>query len=227
MLKLARLSQDIQQGKSRAVPSGPTADLYAQRIREDERARIAREIHDDLGQQLTALKMDLQRWSGRSKGLDTSCLTASVDHLIVSVQRIATDLHPFVLDDLGLSAAIEWYAREFQKRTRLRCVCRIAGQGDDVDVDRRTAVFRIFQEILTNIARHAEATHVFVTLAVTPSDVRLDVRDNGRGFPATDCRGFGLACMQERAAAFGGSVMFVGHVRPKGTRVRVHVPRAT
>ena len=91
--------------------------------------------------------------------------------------------------------------------------------------DRRTAVFRIFQEILTNIARHAQATHVYAVLALTRTSIRLDVRDNGRGFTAANSRGFGLACMQQRAAAFDGSVLFVAQPRLKGTRVRVHVPR--
>jgi len=216
VLKLAKLSH---------APSGPSGDLQVQRIREDERTRIAREIHDDLGQQLTALKMDLVRLADRSTGVDVRCLTATVDSMIASVQRIATDLHPFVLDDLGLGAAVEWYAGEFQKRTGLRCICRVTSDSDDVDADRRTAVFRIFQEILTNIARHAQATHVYVVLALTRTSVRLDVRDNGRGFAATNCRGFGLSCMQERAKAFGGSVMFVAHARQRGTRVRVNVPR--
>jgi len=217
VLKLARVSPS-------AAPPRPSVDLHVQRIREDERARIAREIHDDLGQQLTGLKMDLVRIAQTGR-LDLSCLTNVVDHMIASVQRIATDLHPFVLDDLGLGAAVEWYAGEFQKRTALRCICRVTSDADDVDADRRTAVFRIFQEILTNIARHAQATHVYVVLALTRTSIRLDVRDNGRGFTATNSRGFGLACMQERAAAFGGSVMFVAQARHKGTRVRVHVPR--
>ena len=169
--------------------------------------------------------MDLVRLSASTGGVDVTCLTNVVDNLIVTVQRIATDLHPFVLDDLGLGAAVGWYAGEFQRRTGVRCVSRLTGDVDTVDADRRTAVFRIFQEILTNIARHAQATHVYVVLAVTRTSIRLDVRDNGRGFPAPNSRGFGLACMQERAAAFGGSVMILAQARQRGARVRVHVPR--
>jgi signal transduction histidine kinase len=208
------------------APAASFSGLQVERIREAERARIAREIHDDLGQQLTGLKMDLVRLS-RTPRADLSCLTNVVDNMIASVQRIATDLHPFVLDDLGLGAAVEWYAGEFQKRTALRCLCRVTGDADRVDADRRTAVFRIFQEILTNIARHARASHVSIFLSVTRSAVRLDVRDNGRGFSPSGSRGFGLSCMQERAAAFGGTVMIVAHARVKGTRVRVHVPRGS
>jgi signal transduction histidine kinase len=202
---------------------------HVERVREQERTRISREIHDELGQALTALKMDLAAIGAQCRGhLDPE--TASrpvvmVDRMIASVRRIAAELRPQILDDLGLQPALEWQAQEFSSRGGVACRFRCTGNARDIDADRSTALFRIFQELLTNIARHANATQVHVRLAVGRTSVRLEVRDNGIGMPAPQPRrtGLGMLGIHERAAAFGGDVL-VRSVPRKGTRVRIRIP---
>jgi signal transduction histidine kinase len=203
--------------------------LHLQRVREQEGARISREIHDELGQALTALKMDLSaltRRERRAKGSPAMhrALTM-VDHMIASVRRIATDLRPQILDDLGLVPAIEWQTQEFAARTRIRCRVRFTGRPGRLDAERSTALFRMFQEALTNIARHAEATQVQIRLAIGRATVRLDVRDNGHGMrePRSRRTGLGLVGMRERAAAFGGNVV-INSGSSQGTHVRIRIP---
>ena len=223
-LRLERAYGELQRSREqlRAV------SIHMERVRESERARIAREIHDELGQALTGLKMDLVRVV-RPNGhgpVDVTQLPGLVDRMIGTVRRIASELRPPLLDDLGLIAALEWQAREFEGRTGVRCVFRSRGNPVPIDADRSTALFRIFQEILTNVARHAEATMLQVTLEIAPSSVRLDVRDNGKGLggeAGAVAPRLGLLGMQERAAAFGGRVV-VSPSAPRGTRVRARIP---
>jgi signal transduction histidine kinase len=203
--------------------------LHMERVRESERTRIAREIHDELGQALTGLKMNLERVFAENGhtvlGADAARMPLAIDDMVATVRRIASELRPPILDDLGLQAALEWQAQEFETRTGVKCRFRCQGTLDDVHVERSIALFRIFQEILTNVARHAEATRVYVTIAVGRASVRLDVRDNGKGLaelPFAHQR-LGLLGMQERAAAFGGRVSVSG-APLKGTRVHVHIP---
>jgi signal transduction histidine kinase len=205
---------------------------HMEQIREGERTRIAREIHDELGQALTGLKMDL---SGLEPAVGATAseaiaarVPAAIDGMIATVQRIATELRPQILDDVGLVAALEWHARDFEKRTGVKCRVRCRGTAASVDVSRSTALFRIFQEILTNVIRHAGASRVFITLTIGLSSVRLDVRDNGKGMsgrPAMPGKHLGLLGMQERAGAFGGVVRF-STAPSKGTTVRVSIPLA-
>ena len=169
-----------------------TADLrnlsaYLQSVREQERANIAREIHDELGQALTVLKMDLS-WLARrlpkvQKPLfeKTKSMSKLIDFTIQTVRRISTELRPRLLDDLGLAAAVEWQAEEFQKRTGIRCEVSLDPEDIALDRDLSTAIFRIFQETLTNVARHADATSVKVTLEEKTNKLVLKVRDNGKG----------------------------------------------
>ena len=186
---------------------------YIQKATEMERTTIAREIHDELGQALTILKMDLSLFREMFSEDQTSILEKTdamsrlIDQTIQTVKRISTDLRPGLLDDLGLSAAIEWQLEEFQKRTGIRC--RIIIDPGDVtfDRDRNTALFRIFQETLTNIARHAEATEVSVSLKLKDGQIELKVQDNGRGITEKELahpKSFGLIGMRERAIIFGG-----------------------
>ena len=164
-------------------------DLAArlQKVREQERARVAREIHDELGQALTAIKIDLASLIGalrpdqREDLEKAESILRLVDQTILSVRRIATELRPAILDDLGLVAAIEWAAEEFETRTGTKI--RLDLPDDDIvaDPDQATAIFRIFQETLTNVTRHAEATQVEVRLGREDGDIVLEVRDNGRG----------------------------------------------
>jgi len=199
-------------------------------VREQERTRIAREIHDELGQALTAVKMDLSWLAGRLSprngpllGRIRSTLQLA-DSTIQSVRRISTELRPSVLD-LGLAAALEWQAQEFQARTGIRCKLRLPAQGA-VAPNVSTALFRIFQETLTNIARHAGATRAEVALQKQPDALVLRVRDNGRGFdPAnsSSSKSLGLLGMRERAAILGGWVDIFS-APGKGTRVTAWIP---
>src|SRR5689334_15444078 len=144
--------------------------VYLQSVREEERTRIAREVHDELGQALTSCKLDLSWIAGRLpsdlKPLleKTRALTAHIDSTIQTVRRISSELRPGVLDHLGLAAAIEWQANEFQNRTGIKCDVRARVREPLPDQDLTTTLFRIFQETLTNVIRHAGATHVAVDL---------------------------------------------------------------
>ncbi len=157
-----------------------------QSVREEERARMAREIHDELGQALTAIKIDLaslvaQLPPDQQQALRGESIMKLIDGTIQTVRRISTELRPGILDDLGLVAAVEWAAEEFQARTGTECSVSVPPGDLSLDPERATALFRIFQETLTNVARHANATKVHVQLANDKGDVLLEVRDNGSG----------------------------------------------
>jgi signal transduction histidine kinase len=205
---------------------------HLQSVREEEQTRIAREIHDELGQALTGLKMDLTWLLNRLPEAQKPLVNKAksmfhlIDNTIHSVRRIATGLRPEVLDEVGLTAAIGWQAREFQRRTGIRCNVNLPMNGVEVDRDRSTAVFRIFQEVLTNVARHANATRVDVSLKAETAGLLLDVQDNGKGIVDEDMRNtksLGLLGMRERASIFRGQVNITG-ARGKGTRVSVSIP---
>jgi signal transduction histidine kinase len=201
--------------------------LHVEGVREQERTRISREIHDELGQALTALKMDLSAAGSRGDAAGTVRASELIDRMIASVRRIAADLRPQILDDLGLCAALEWQTQEFASRSGLRCRFRRSGPATDIDAQRSTALFRMFQEVLTNVARHANATHVQIRLAVGRTTVRLHVHDDGRGMQAApaQCAGLGLLGIRERAAALGGDVS-IDSGPHKGTHVRIRIPLA-
>jgi len=206
---------------------------HLQSVREEERIHIAREIHDELGQALTGLKFDLASFT---KGYETDtpaqraeksqALNTAIDRIINSVRRISSGLRPEVLDEIGLGAAFEWQAREFQRRTGIRCIVNIASDWVDPDKERSTAIFRVYQELLTNVARHANATRVTVHLAEAEDGIKLTVEDNGRGIREDEVSGrrsLGFMGLRERALAFGGSVDVKGE-EGKGTRVSVSIP---
>ena len=208
--------------------------VYLQYVREDERTRISRQVHDELGQALTGLKMDLYWLANRlPKRLrvvqqKTRAMSAHIDTTIQTVRRISTELRPGILDDLGLAAALEWQAQEFQKRTGLRCHVSSEVTETPFDQDLNTAFFRIFQETLTNVARHARATKVEVTLRDEGSQLVMEVKDNGRGISSdeiTNTKSIGLLGMRERAALLGGELTFLGHPG-QGTVVTVKIPLA-
>jgi signal transduction histidine kinase len=149
-----------------------------------------------------------------------------VDATMGEVRRISAELRPSILDDLGLAAAIEWQAKEFERRTGIRCRIQVPGEDTDVGKARSTTLFRIFQEIMTNIARHAGASQVELKLARTARYARLEVHDNGRGITRKEMRdpgALGLLSMRERAMAWGGEVRISG-TRGKGTSFRVRIP---
>lgn len=205
--------------------------------REDERTGIARELHDELGQAVTVLKMDLAwiaRHTSAAEGLSREVLLEKVtdlmrmsDEIIGEVRRISAELRPAILDHVGLSAALVWKAQEFSARTQIACNVD-STLSDDIRLERGivTAVFRVFQEALTNVARHADARRVDVSLATDDSSLVLEVRDDGRGITPSqieDPRSLGLLGIRERARRLGGSVSFAPS-SPHGTVVTLSVP---
>ena len=206
---------------------------HVESVREDERTGIAREIHDVLGQALTALKMDLAWLARRTTGQEPlleklHAMSEATDEIIQQVRRISTELRPGVLDDLGLLAAIEWQAQEFEGRTGTLCTVE-SNLGDaKLPRDVSTAIFRIFQEALTNVARHAEARHVGVHLDLADNVLDLEVRDDGKGIThaqAGNPRSLGLLGIRERARRLGGRATVAAGTEG-GTVVSVRVPRA-
>jgi signal transduction histidine kinase len=196
--------------------------------REEERTNIAREIHDELGQALTALKLDLAWVSYRSstevKGrLDE--MARATDAILDTVRRISAELRPGILDEIGLRAAIEWQADQLTRRTGLPCEVR--SEIGELQLERglSTAIFRIFQEALTNVTRHANATRVDVSLRLERGQFRLDVADDGVGVPEIAPRNssLGLLGMRERARRCGGDCT-VRRRDPRGTVVSLSVP---
>jgi signal transduction histidine kinase len=205
---------------------------HSQDVRERERTRVAREIHDELGQVLTALKMDLSYLSKKlpaelpSLRTKTNLMLRFVDMTIQSVKRITMDLRPGLLDHLGLIAAIEWQAEEFQKRTGIRYTLSFDPDDLDLNPDLSTSVFRIFQETLTNIARHAHATEIKITLLENDGILKLTVTDNGIGISKDQIenpKSFGLMGIKERAYFSGGEAKIHGQ-KGKGTTVSVSIP---
>ena len=204
---------------------------HVQSAKEKERTRIAREIHDDLGGNLTAIKMALALMKKRLPA-DAALheradyVDALVDRTIDAIHRISVDLRPSVLD-FGIVAAVEWQAREFEKQFGISCDLRLPRAEIELDSERATALFRIFQEALTNVGKHAQASAVSVRLSATARSVRLEVADNGRGIDAGDRHkphSFGIRGMAERAAALGGSLA-IAPVSGGGTEVVLKMPR--
>lgn len=204
---------------------------HREQAREEERAHIAREIHDELGQQLTALRMDatmlkLQFGETVPELADYVLrMKATIDNCILAVRQVASSLRPAVLD-MGLSAAVEWLLNRFEKRTGIATV--LVAPADELVLDdaRATAVFRVLQESLTNIVRHARATQVQVTICHEPGSLRITIADNGVGFDplvVRNKRGFGLMGIRERVLMFGGIARFDSALG-QGTTVRLTLP---
>lgn len=207
--------------------------LHLETIREDEKARIAREIHDELGGTLTALKMDIfwlaNRVPGEPKTIPEKIrgMGALVDSAVNTTRRIATELRPTILDDLGLVAALTWQASEFQKRTRIVCKLNVDPEIVVWDKDVSITFFRIFQETLTNIARHANAKRVQATFKNVNSRYVLKVRDDGIGIDHEQVirpTSHGIRGMLERARHLGGQFSIVG-VPGQGTTVTISIPK--
>jgi PAS domain S-box-containing protein len=204
-----------------------------QSVREEDRKRVARDLHDQIGQILTAIKMDMS-WISRhlpaSQGEVLARLKESIqsiDNGVKAVRTICSRLRPGVLDDLGLAAAIEWQAGEFTSRNDVRCQVSVPPVDLHLDGDRATATFRIFQECLTNVIRHAQAKLVRVTLSQEDENIVLVVNDDGIGFRESDISNtlgsLGLLGMKERAQACGGDVL-ISSSPGNGTTVTVRVP---
>ncbi|HRH65096.1 MAG TPA: PAS domain S-box protein, partial [Bacteroidia bacterium] len=200
------------------------------RVREDERTKIAREIHDELGQQMTSLKIDLS-WLRRKLSKEDDLLNEKVqgmisliDETVKSVRRISTELRPGILDDLGLIAALEWQSQEFQKRTGIKTDFSTGISEEHCDKSTATGIFRVFQESLTNIARHSGASAVRSSLLQNNGNIILAVKDNGQGIDKKTLKSsktLGILGMQERAMMMGGSLLIESD---GGTQITLTVP---
>lgn len=205
---------------------------HQQSVREEERKRISREIHDELGQALTALKLDLS-WLGKKLNKDqtalcdkTGSMAVLIESIIQTVQRISSELRPRMLDDLGLKEAMEWEMKEFQNRTGITGELNFDLTDFHGDMETRTTLFRIFQEALTNVVRHSQANMVSVMLEEKADMLVLSVLDNGRGITEkerNDPKSLGLIGIRERARLCGGEVNISGS-RDEGTMVKVIIP---
>jgi signal transduction histidine kinase len=205
-----------------------------QRAREDERTALARELHDELGQTLTAVKLELGRAAVAMNGEHVTprsvdrlqSLMGLVEIALETVKRLCTQLRPPALDHLGLAAAIQWEAVAFGARSGLRCHVRADSESTALSKDQQTVLFRIFQEAMTNVVRHARASAVEVKLAERAGTFELRIRDNGGGITdaqVRDERSIGLLGMRERAGLIGGLFEISGR-RGRGTLVSVRVP---
>jgi PAS domain S-box-containing protein len=200
--------------------------------REEERTQISRELHDQLGQALTAMKIDLALLTDKLVSNDvtlakkTKSVTSQIDAMIKTVRRIATELRPGMLDDLGLAASIEWQAHDFEKRTGIVCAVSIPSEDLPVSRSQSLAMFRIFQEALTNISRHAKAQHVEITLTSDSESINLQIHDDGRGILLKEIAGensLGLLGMRERALRVGG-IFDIQGLPGDGTILTVTIP---
>lgn len=205
---------------------------HLQSAREADRTSIAREIHDELGASLTAVKMDLTRYVRTFDNIPPASrdllagVAALVDSAIQTVRRIATRLRPSILDHLGLWPALEWQLEEFENRYSVQCSVDFDAMPAGLDKDSQTAVFRIVQEALTNVARHARASRVRLAVSESEDQVCIDMTDNGIGIPPAklhDPASCGIQGMHERAEAFGGRIEVESDAQ-KGTRLRIRFP---
>jgi len=209
--------------------------LHLQTIREDERKLLAHQIHDELGQLLTALKMDLSWLSQRlPKGHKeqrlllekTKSMSELLNKTMKSVQRISAELRPGLLDDLGLVPAMEWQAQQFEKRAKIKCEVSLDSEEVDLDQNLSTALFRVFQEALTNVARHAQATKVKVSFRERNGRLTLKIKDNGKGITQEEIQApdsLGIVGMRERLSPWEGKIKITG-TKDRGTILTVTVP---
>ncbi|HRP54939.1 PAS domain S-box protein [Agriterribacter sp.] len=205
---------------------------HLQEVREEERKNIARDIHDELGQQLTVLKMDVSWIIKKLQDPDEVLvvqlkgLLDTIDSTIKSVRRMCSELRPALLDDLGLIAAMEWQAREFEKNTGIVAELTLPAEALMLEPEIKTGLFRIFQESLTNIARHAQARLVRVNLLEKDNSLVLNIGDDGKGFNTSllnEKRTLGILGMEERSLMMGGKYIIKSEPG-RGTTVKVTVP---
>lgn len=237
-VRIAGTSQDVTKiRKAEAEVKNSREQLrklasHLQRAQEEERARISREIHDELGQELTGIKMDIS-WLSNSLEKPSEKVKDRIDSLnnlidmtINSVRRISSELRPGVLDDLGLQSAIEWYVDEFQIRTNIKCDIKLDEIDRKIGGDTSTAVYRIVQESLTNVARHSKATKVTLSLKAETNYLFLKILDNGIGFDNDIInyeKSLGILGMEERVNILGGTFSIVG-TKTNGTKINVEIP---
>jgi two-component system sensor histidine kinase UhpB len=205
---------------------------HLQELREEERKIISREIHDELGGLLTALKMEISLVGKGDSPLSGACLDSYdsalglVDQSISMVQRITANLRPRILDDFGLVPAMEWHMKDFQKRSGITCTLKAGGRNLIMEKDRAAAIFRIFQEALTNVARHSKATSVNISLRTWGGKLHMRVADNGVGIQESQViapSSYGIMGIRERAQSLGGQVSIHG-AKGKGTTLELKIP---
>lgn len=205
---------------------------YLQSAREEERTEVAREIHDGLGQLLTAIKMDIS-WLNKKlpnvqNGLaeKAASMIKLIDNAMLEVKQISARLRPAILDDLGIEPALEWEVSEFIKRMGIECRLKTNLEKLDIDRDLATVIYRITQESLTNIARHAQATEVEINLRYDSDLLLLEINDNGVGITkeqVSNPKSFGLLGIGERVLQYGGNLDICG-VKETGTQIRISLP---
>jgi two-component system, NarL family, sensor histidine kinase UhpB len=225
--------RQLQEEQRRSREQLRALAAHVESVREQERVRIAREIHDELGQSLTCMGMDLA-FLDKQIGSDNkeaaarvAALVELVKDTIRSVRRISSELRPSILDDLGLGPAIEWLAHDFEARTHITCAVGVPEELS-LPLDLATPLFRVCQEALTNVTRHASASEVSVRLECTDKEVQLVVADNGRGITEEEIRrqgSLGLLGMKERVSILGGDLDVVG-VPGQGTTITIRIPFA-
>ncbi len=229
------ITQRKQVEKRLKETSSQLRDLASriQTVREEERTMIAREIHDELGQVLTVLKIQLSLTANKLLPEQQEIKTrikstyGLLDNAVEAVQRISAKLRPGILDELGLAAAVEWQAQDFEKHTGIHCKCSLLSEPVSLSAEKSTAVFRIFQEALTNAARHADADRVSIFLKNRNDKMILEIIDNGCGINKTQInspKSLGILGMRERVVVLGGS-MEINGVPGKGTHIKVTMPR--
>jgi PAS domain S-box-containing protein len=203
---------------------------YIEEVREDERVTIARELHDDLGQALTAVKIDLgiikQDVTDDRLVSKINNVSELVRDTIITVQMLTAQLRPQIIDDLGLQAAIEWYTTDFAQRNQLNVVCHLDPEIISFSPSTSLTIFRIIQESLTNISKYAKASWVEIELIISEDHVEFSISDNGIGINESEIKlkkSFGIIGMKERAASLGGTFEITSG-KEKGTVVRIRFP---
>ncbi|MBI3019292.1 MAG: HAMP domain-containing protein [Deltaproteobacteria bacterium] len=215
-----------------------TLSRHLQNAREEEARRIARELHDGIGQILTIIKIDLAtlqkkcltcKETSKASAIETEIIKIkeSIDEAIKFVRRISSELRPAVLDRLGFPSALEWQTREFEIRTSISTQLEIKNIKESIDEDISTALFRVTQEALTNVIRHANASEVHISLICNENDFSLSIRDNGKGIANSPPYGIntsGIIGMEERVRLLNGQFSILGE-HQKGTTIRIQIPK--
>ncbi|MBK8365614.1 MAG: sensor histidine kinase [Bacteroidetes bacterium] len=205
---------------------------YLEKVREAERTNIAREIHDELGQQLTGLKMDVSWISKKIKSDDAAVnekiqgMTKLIDDTVKTVRKIASELRPGILDDLGLVAALDWQSKEFEKRTGIKCYFTSDNIEYHFNKNISTGIFRIYQEALTNVARHSKASRVESSIVINNDEmIDITIKDNGIGMSNENSgrSTLGLVGMKERAFMMDGQLI-IDSQEGNGTRINLKIP---
>ncbi len=230
--RVAERTRALEEANARLRRASASLEL----AREEEGNRISREIHDQLGSALTGLRWDLDELQRTLSNISEPAMLSALhekistmqrvtDGTIHTVRRIASEIRPSILDDLGLIDAMEWQASDFQRRTGIECEFEFCAESVRINAEQSMAVFRILQEALTNILRHASATRVSISIKPTDGNFILSVRDNGKGIPESKLNfgSLGIWSMQERARLMGGTFNIVS-IEGKGTAITVQIP---